>query len=207
MIHGAVPSSLSWNLSVPCISISTTNSAGKPGSGMCQLHGFIDSWQECHFCNLSSWSALSAQHKQPSHRWGQIFNFCILKNNLWKGMGLKEKKKIPSYFWSISFHLFLLLSNSRSYMNIFSTGFCFKCPDRVFAKQQLIPSQMMNINKSAQIPFVNLQLHYMNTYQNLSASDCCSQGNLRPFAASQSCCWFSFAIHKHQFQQFLVTIV
>lgn len=164
MIHVVVPSSLSWNLSVHSISISTTNSAGKPGSGMCQLHGFINSWQECHFCNLSSWSALSAQNKPPSLRWGQIFNFCILKNNLWRCIA---KKKIPSYFWSISFYLFLLLSNSTSYMHIFSTGFSFSCPDRVFAKQQLIPSQMMYLNKSAQMTFVNLQLHYINTYQNL----------------------------------------
>lgn len=164
MIPVVVPSSLSWNLSVHCISISATNSAGKPGSGMCQLHGFINSWQECHFCNLSSWSALSAQHK-PSHRWGQIFNFCILKNNLWRGI---EKKKNNSYFWSISFHLFLLLSNSRSYMHIFSTGFCFSCPDRVFAEQQLIPSQMMYLSKSAQMTFVNLQLYYINSYQDLT---------------------------------------
>lgn len=94
----------------------------------------------------------------------QIFNFCILKNNLWRCI---EKKKIPSYFWSISFHLFLLLSNSRSYVHIFSTGFCFSCSDRVFAKQQLMPLQMMHLNKSAQMAFVNLQLHHINTYQNL----------------------------------------
>lgn len=81
-----------------------------------------------------------------------------------------RQNKIASYFWSISFHLFLLLSNSRSYMNIFSTSFYFNCPDRVFAKQQLIPSQTMYLNKSAQITFVNLQLHYINTYKNLKVS-------------------------------------
>lgn len=52
-------------------------------------------------------------------------------------------------------------------MHIFSTRFCFSCPDRVLAKQQLIPSQMMDLNKSAQMTFVNLQLHYINTSQNL----------------------------------------